>query len=149
MDPTLTLSPYSPVRWVRTDGLERPEGILQRCNVATMQKGLTHREGAQVVSLTVNISGAHRGSFNGAPPENIDVIMSNRAADAAFERDLPDFCDVRVERLVGGHVVHMTIWVPLAWNGRFFGLGRARQPIVSPLDLSRCGADHIPAPCSP
>ena len=87
----------------------------------------------------MNTSGEYRDSLDGAQPENFEVITSNRVEEAATERDLPDFCDVRVEQLVGGHVVHTTIWVPLAWNGRFFGLGgqgnRSSAPWIYPDDV--------------
>ena len=136
MYPTITFEPYSQVKWIRTDDLERPEGIIERCTLAAIQEGVAHLEGVRVVSVTVNTSGEYRAASDEAQPENFEVITSNRVEDAAFERDLPDFCDVRVEQLVGGHVVHTTIWVPLAWNGRFFGLGgqgnRASAPWIYP-----------------
>lgn len=136
MYPSLTLAPSSQVTWVSTAGLARPEGILDRCTIATVQDAVAHLDGVRVVSVTVNTSGEYSDALDDAQPANFDVITSNRVEQAALERDLPDFCDVRLEQSVGGHVVHTTVWVPLAWNGRFFGLGgqgnRASAPWIYP-----------------
>lgn len=136
MFPSLTLAPYSQVKWVATDELTRTESILERCTVAMVQKALSHLDDIRVVSVTVNTSGEYYEPLDEAQPANFEVITSNRVELAALEKDLPDFCDVRVEQLVGGHLVRTTVWVPLAWNGRFFGLGgqgnRASAPWIYP-----------------
>lgn len=136
MYPSLALAPYSPVQWISTDELTRTDGILDRCTVAAVQEALNHLDGVRVVSVTVNLFGEYHEPLDDAQPANFEVITSNRVEQAALEKDLPDFCDVRVEQLMGGHVVHTTVWVPLAWNGRFFGLGgqgnRASAPWIYP-----------------
>ncbi|GCE41586.1 Chlorogenate esterase [Rhodococcus wratislaviensis] len=136
MHSTLTLVPSTPVNWVSTDELVRPGDILDRCTVAVVQDAVAHLEGVRVVSVTVNTSGEYGETLDDAQPENFDAITSNRVEQAALETNLPDFCDVRLEQSVGGHVVKTTVWVPLAWNGRFFGLGgqgnRASAPWIYP-----------------
>ena len=120
------------------DGVTRPEGILDRCTVPAVQAAVAHLDGVRVVSVTVNTSGHHCEQAGDAMPENLEAITAHRgeAAEAAVERDLPDFCDVRLEQTVGGHVVRTTVWAPLDWNGRFFGLGgqgnRASAPWIYP-----------------
>ena len=136
MHSTLTLVPSTPGNWVSTDELVRPGDILDRCTVAVVQDAVAHLEGVRVVSVTVNTSGEYRETLDDAQPENFDAITSNRVEQAVLETNLPDFCDVRLEQSVGGHVVKTTVWVPLAWNGRFFGLGgqgnRASAPWIYP-----------------
>lgn len=136
MEMNPTLFPITPVQWVDTGALVASDDILARCTVAVVKEAVAHLEGVQVISVAVNTSGEYREVLDEAQPENFEVITSNRVEQAAVETNLPDFCDVRLEQVVGGHVVKTTVWVPLAWNGRFFGLGgqgnRASAPWIYP-----------------
>ena len=139
MSRSISIAPQGPVRWISRVGLARPAGILDRCTVAAVQQAVAHLDGVRVVSVTVNTSGRHCEQLGGAMPENLDAITQHRdeaLAEGSVEKDLPDFCDVRLEQTVGGHVVRTTVWVPLDWNRRFFGLGgqgnRASAPWIYP-----------------
>ncbi|WP_405539588.1 tannase/feruloyl esterase family alpha/beta hydrolase [Streptomyces sp. NBC_00075] len=99
-DPT-EISEYGPVRWFPTDGLTPSPGIADRCTVDVVRQAVAHIEGVEVTSVAVNTSGRHEMAVGGG---------------------LPDFCDVRLrQRGPGGHTAAITVWVPLAWNGRFIG----------------------------
>lgn len=131
------VSPTGPLQWIsNNDQVYSPE-ILQRCCPSLLQKAIDHLDGARIVSVTVNNSGRHVEPAGEAMPANIEAIDAHRPGHGDLaETGLPEFCDVRVEQSVGGHVVLTTVWVPLAWNGRFFGVGgqgnRTSAPWIYP-----------------
>lgn len=94
----------STITWMSMEGVDVTPGAEERCTVESVQQGVSHLPGVEVVSVTVNTTGQQT-----APPGITEV-------------DLPDFCDVRLQQELGGHVVTTTVWVPLAWNGRLLGV---------------------------
>ncbi|WP_326731744.1 tannase/feruloyl esterase family alpha/beta hydrolase [Streptomyces phaeochromogenes] len=94
---------HGPIRWFPIADLTAPPGITDRCTPEAVRAAVAHIEGVDVTSVTVNTSGRH--DMEGGPVEG-----------------LPNFCDVRLRQISpGGHLVEITVWVPLAWNGRFMG----------------------------
>lgn len=139
MNSSISLRGQGPIHWISMEESARSHAILNCCTVSALQDSVAHLDGVRVVSATVNRSGQYREPLDGAMPANINAITADRAEvanDAAVEKELPDFCDVRLEQTVGGHVVRTTVWVPLEWNGRFFGLGgqgnRTSTPWIYP-----------------
>lgn len=117
-----TLATAGPVKWVSMENAPVSESAAARCTLDAVRQSLSHLDDVRVVSVFLNRTGRYTAQQDGAAPANLDAIAAH-GSDAGAETDLPDFCDVRVEHMSGGHIVHTTIWVPLAWNGRFFGLG--------------------------
>ncbi|MFM5923481.1 MAG: tannase/feruloyl esterase family alpha/beta hydrolase [Novosphingobium sp.] len=108
------------------------EEALINCTAARIQRTLSHLGAARVVSATVNSSGAYQ--LAPTPSELPQTIPSQPI------EGLPPFCDVRIEwRGNGNPPAHITVWVPLEWNGRFIGtLGagnRTQLPAVMPPNL--------------
>jgi hypothetical protein len=100
-------------QWVTVDRPVTAPDVAGRCTAAFVRDALAHLDGVTVASVTVNTSGECESSASvlipGPPP-----VLSG----------LPEYCEVRVEHQTpGGHVAHVTVWVPLAWNERFLGVG--------------------------
>lgn len=103
-------------RWVAMDPAAGPADVAERCTAEALQKALAHLRDVTVASVTVNTSGQFE-----APPL---AMMAGAASDPQSITGLPDFIDVRVRKVTpGGHVAEIVVWVPLDWNGRFFGTG--------------------------
>ena len=118
------LVPSGLTQWIATDAL-RPADIAGRCTVEALQAALSEIEGAEVVSASVNRS----GSF--VPPQ--PHWIPNYAPVPDEIGDLPDYCSVEIhQRTPGGHVAHILVWVPLAWNRRLLatgGMGSVTGPL--------------------
>ncbi|GAA2234493.1 tannase/feruloyl esterase family alpha/beta hydrolase [Promicromonospora sukumoe] len=115
MSTSVRIKVTSPVQWVTMAEAPASADVIERCNTVTIQQHLAGFGELEVVSATVNTTGqadAPRMPGTEGPPI------------AAVVTGLPDFCDVRVHhRTPGGHVAHITVWVPLTWNRRFLGTG--------------------------
>ncbi|BCW70702.1 MFS transporter [Arthrobacter sp. NicSoilB8] len=123
-----------PTLWFPVDALTTSEDAESRCNTDVIQDALRSIPGATVTMVQINRRGVYQpppGPFGSLPPET----------------DLPGFCDVRIDlESLGGHVEKITVWVPLAWNGRFLGtagggnrtaLNALIPPYVRLLNLAR------------
>jgi len=98
-------------KWIEMEDIRVPEGITERCTVEHIQKALNHLPGVRVASVEINTTGEYLSPMN---MPGFDPMV----------RNLPDFCNVRIhQETPGGHVAHITVWVPLKWNGRFIGNG--------------------------
>lgn len=104
-------------QWVAMEAIPETGGMEDRCTVERLQPALAAIAGARVVSAAVNRTGV----FD-PPSLSYDLPQEIPSPPPQQFSDLPAFCDVRVD-LTGpyGHVAHLVIWVPLAWNGRFLG----------------------------
>ena len=111
-------------QWVDTSGLE-PADLAARCTVTFLQAALSPMRDVEILSAQVNNSGQF------APPPS--HLVPDYAPAPALIADLPPFCQILVaKRTAGGHVAHIHIWVPLAWNDRFLatgGMGSITGPI--------------------
>lgn len=111
-------------QWMATDGLEASDSI-ERCKAGDLQAALSAVEDAEIVSVSINRSGAYR------PPT--PHWIPNFAPVPETIVGLPDYCEILVhKRTPGGHVAKILIWVPLAWNRRFLatgGMGSITGPV--------------------
>lgn len=111
-------------RWVDTSGLP-PANLADRCSVDFLQAALSHLPDVEIVTAEINRSGQF------APPPS--HLVPDYAPAPPLITDLPDFCQiVASKRTAAGHVAHIPIWVPLAWNERFLatgGMGSITGPI--------------------
>ena len=111
-------------RWLDTSGLQ-PVDLADRCSVDFLQAALSHLPDVQILSAEIN----ETGQFT-PPPSH---LIPDYAPAPPVITDLPPFCQIiAVKRTDGGHVAHIPIWVPLAWNGRFLatgGMGSITGPI--------------------
>nr|WP_217895172.1 tannase/feruloyl esterase family alpha/beta hydrolase [Sphingomonas sp. CDS-1] len=120
----IKLAPSGFTRWVDTSSFQ-PVDLDDRCSVDFLQAALSHLPDVKIVSAKVNRSGQF------APPPS--HLVPDYAPAPSLITDLPPFCQIlAIQRTAGGHVAHMPIWVPLAWNGRFLatgGMGSITGPI--------------------
>lgn len=78
-----------------------------RCSLAHLRAAL-HRPGTTIDSASMNSS----GTFS--------------APDQAPLSGLPAFCDVSITQSDrAGNSIHINVWLPSSWNGRFQGVGGA------------------------
>src|SRR5579875_1989061 len=86
-----------------------PQASGSRCSVSYLQAGL-HLAQVTVDSATLNTTGSFTpppGSFG--PPSLTG---------------LPPFCDVTLTQTDrAGNPIHIEVWLPMPWNGRFQGVG--------------------------
>ncbi|UUU29458.1 tannase/feruloyl esterase family alpha/beta hydrolase [Streptomyces sp. CA-210063] len=124
MTVSVRLDPQGMSRWVSTDDPITATDVGDRCTPEAIGKAVSHLDGVRVTSATVNTSGRTENT-----PPKFDSIMEL----PPYIEDLPDFCDVRLERTTpAGHVAEITVWVPLAWNERFLGTGGGGMLTSSP-----------------
>jgi Tannase and feruloyl esterase len=80
-----------------------------RCTVAYLRTSL-HLGHVSVVSAVMNTS----GTVTPEPPQPATGPLTG----------LPSFCDVAItETDSAGHPIHIDVWLPTSWNGRFQGVG--------------------------
>jgi hypothetical protein len=114
MSDHLRIAKKSLTEWVSMDPPSRPPHLADRCTVQAVQDAIAHLGAVTVVSVTLNTSGEFTTPSSGMGLPLPTSVISG----------LPEFCDVLVEQQTpGGHVAHITVWVPLDWNERFFGVG--------------------------
>ncbi|MEU1548340.1 tannase/feruloyl esterase family alpha/beta hydrolase [Nocardia sp. NPDC005745] len=102
----------NPEQWVIMDRPVRDPQVLERCTPEVVAAAISHIDGAEVVSVTVNTT----GRFQPPPP------MMPGFPPLPEITGLPDYCDVRIRQTgPGGHVAEVVVWLPLDWNGRFLG----------------------------
>lgn len=78
-----------------------------RCSLAYLRRSL-HLAAVTVDSAAMNTSG------NFAPPPPLQQPLTG----------LPSFCDVRATATdPAGNPIHIDVWLPESWNGRFEGVG--------------------------
>lgn len=108
----ITLAKKGIVRWVDMSEVPVSEQARLRCTPRVVAAGLSGMSDMEVVSVTLESSGewtTRPGQF-GFPETTLT--------------GLPEFCDVRVRRTSpSGRSTEIVVWVPLAWNGRFMGVG--------------------------
>jgi len=105
-------------RWITLDERPRDPAIEARCTREFLQGAIGKLGDLTVVSANLITNGKYD-----VPPIPFDLgeTMAPFATLRVIE-DLPAFCDVTIDlRGAGGHVSTITVWVPLNWNGRFFG----------------------------
>lgn len=117
---------------------ERVAGVEERCNkefLENQMKMLFPNETIRVTSIEVNKTGVFVNPLSAVFPQYIDAMTIG---------NLPDFCDIRIERdTKGGHTEKIYFWAPFLWNGRFAGaVGGGSQTgglfqIMRPNDLRR------------
>lgn len=113
MNEAINLKQDGMLRWVPAEALTPLTDVERRCDVEAIQRAVAHLGEVRVVSAELNTSGRFE-----AP-----AAVKEQIAVAPFVENLPDFIDVRVEQTTpGGHVAQIIVWVPLEWNGRFFGV---------------------------
>lgn len=121
----VTIEKSGLAQWVSVGNLPTSDSIGQRCTVERIRAALSEIENAEVVSATVSRS----GKFTPPPPQWVPQL----APDPGVIRDLPEFCDIRVDHhLSTGRTAHIRVWVPLAWNGRLLatgGMGSVTGPL--------------------
>jgi hypothetical protein len=95
---------------VQRPAVKRPAAMAfsgARCSVAYLRTSL-HRAGVTVDSASMNSTGTF------TPPAQQPLS------------GLPSFCDVTVTQSdPAGNPVHIDVWLPTSWNGRFQGVGGA------------------------
>lgn len=129
MNKKINISKQGLTKWISMDGIKRPENITDRCKLEVVQQALDHMEGINVLSVTVNTTGEYQPSL---PP----YLAGLGRPVPQIIKGLPDFCDVRVHhQTLGGHVEHITVWVPLDWNKRFLGIAGGGNRTDGPLIL--------------
>jgi hypothetical protein len=109
--------PVAPKR--RRPAVKQPSAALppaalppaERCTVAYLRTRL-HLAHVSVDSAAMNTS----GTVTPAPPQ----------PDTGLLTGLPSFCDVTVtQKDPAGNPIHIDVWLPASWNGRFQGVGGA------------------------
>jgi hypothetical protein len=93
--------------------------VEERCTRDFLQKAIGHLGVLEVVEVSVNRS----GQYQMRPPHfDYPEVMANAMPKSRVIEGLPPFCEVLVQaRAPSGHVTTITVWIPLAWNGRFLG----------------------------
>ncbi|MGI5502343.1 tannase/feruloyl esterase family alpha/beta hydrolase [Lentzea sp. CA-135723] len=116
----VTIAPTGLDTWVAFDAPANASAT-ERCRVEVIQASLTHLDGIEVISATVNRTGGYQ-----PPKPTWEAPPGVDLPDPPLFSGLPDFCDVLVRHTTpAGHVAEITVWVPLRWNRRFLGLGGA------------------------
>ena len=116
----LKIMATSNIRWIEFDeDAHNSAGAENRCTREFIEKAL-HEAGDlgdfEVASVTLHTT----GQYQFGPP--VYEVPGIPAPDKLVIMDLPIFCEVVVHvRETPEHVSHVTVWVPLAWNGRFLG----------------------------
>src|SRR5262249_22749494 len=82
-----------------------------RCNLADLRTSL-HLADVTIDSVSMNRS----GTVTPTPPQPLTGPLAG----------LPSFCDVALTKTdPAGNPVHVDVWLPRSWNGRFQGVGGA------------------------
>lgn len=116
MTEEINVSKQNLTKWVSLNEVKRLENIMDRCKLEFVKQALSHMEGIKIISVTVNKTGEYQPP---TPPYAAEAGLP----DPFPETGLPDYCDVRVHHQTpGGHIEHITVWIPLNWNRRFLGL---------------------------
>ena len=106
-------------KWIDMSGVENTPGITQRCNkeyLSTVLKKLEADLGLiEIASVSVITTGEHKHPL----PEG----LLESVAETYHASGLPPFCEVMIHHKTPGDITeYITVWVPLAWNGRFMGI---------------------------
>ena len=111
-------------RWLDISGLQ-PVDLAARCTVDFLRPALSHMPDVEIISAQVNASGQF------APPPS--HLVPDYTPAPPLIADLPPFCQILAcQHTAGGHLEHIHIWVPLAWNDRFLataGMGSITGPV--------------------
>ncbi len=105
----------SPV-WMDISHLEKTKDIEEKCKIEYVEnrlKKMFPKEDLKVTLVEVNES----GNFDNP----LGQFLPPPFAEAFKIKNMPPYCDIRVERKTGKHTEEIIIWSPLAWNDRFMG----------------------------
>lgn len=100
-----------------TTGLKETAGIRKRCTKGYILPRLEARfpeDDLKVVSVRVNETGRYINRSKGL----LGLLLPSH-----WIKGLPPYCEVQILHSTGRHQEQVTVWVPLAWNGRFLGTG--------------------------
>ncbi|MEV5848653.1 tannase/feruloyl esterase family alpha/beta hydrolase [Streptomyces sp. NPDC051985] len=108
-------------QWIAVDEVPVMESIAERCTMEVLQRAVAGIDRAEVARASVNRTGRFQPpplARDWEPPPGI-----GRPPDPPLVTGLPDHCEAVVhQRTPSGHQADIRVWVPLAWNGRFFGV---------------------------
>ncbi|MFF2842525.1 tannase/feruloyl esterase family alpha/beta hydrolase [Paenarthrobacter sp. NPDC057981] len=109
----LDLQRTAAASWVNLSSINEGDEARARCTRATIAEALQDIPGVEVVEVSINDSGAVATPATWAVP-SLDFS------------DMPPYCAVHIHSQDGdGHIANIEVWVPLAWNERFLGVGGA------------------------
>lgn len=103
-------------KWMSLEDIPELEGLQERCTTEYLQTYLVKyvkMRGVQVASASINTGGKFQ-----AP--NLMGDMAKMMPPPEYH-DLPPFCEILIRHSTGKHTEEINVWVPLQWNGRFFG----------------------------
>ncbi|MFV0467156.1 MAG: tannase/feruloyl esterase family alpha/beta hydrolase [Lachnospiraceae bacterium] len=96
MENKFKLEKQSINQWIAMEKGSRLEGLEKRCNQKTVQNAIEEFEKVNVVSVNL--------------------------VDECMGVEISETCHVVLEEICpGGSTVTINVWIPLDWNGRFFG----------------------------
>ncbi|MEV5848453.1 tannase/feruloyl esterase family alpha/beta hydrolase [Streptomyces sp. NPDC051985] len=133
-----------PDRFIDMSGVASTPGAAERCTKSVIEEAVAGIPGTEVRSVTLNTSGIHQPPRpEWSLPEGGGSIAGHAASEIPPITDLPDFCEVVVRHTGDDGITSVvTVWVPLAWNGRL-GTASVWMPLM--VDSPHVRALTLPA----